>query len=175
MLSRQSAHQNNLNRFKSYSTKIRNTTLSKPVRQCTNQPIIQPLITPTLRSASGQGERPGGSPGSRTLRRSNTTRWNNFTWLTWGEKCGNIVLSKKCESLSLAKGKSLSWWKIERHNEQKSNLPKAGRHEGLKIPFWRQSTGSPPVDDMWNLKINRWFEWFWRLFLSCPYGCNAKK
>lgn len=34
------------------------------------QPIIQPLITPTLRSASGQG----GSPGSRTLRRSSTTR-----------------------------------------------------------------------------------------------------
>ena len=27
-----------------------------------------PFITPTLRSASGQGERPGGSPGSRTLR-----------------------------------------------------------------------------------------------------------
>ena len=62
MLSRQSAHQNNLNRFKSYSTKIRNTTLSKPVRQCTNQPIIQPLITPTLRSASGQGERPRRKP-----------------------------------------------------------------------------------------------------------------
>lgn len=35
-----------------------------------DQPIIQPLITPTLRSASGQG----GSPGSRTLRRSSTTR-----------------------------------------------------------------------------------------------------
>ena len=29
---------------------------------------IQPLITPTLRSASGQGKRPGGSLGSRTLR-----------------------------------------------------------------------------------------------------------
>lgn len=35
----------------------------------THQPIIQPVITPTLRSASGQGERPG----SRMLRRSNTT------------------------------------------------------------------------------------------------------
>ena len=33
-----------------------------------DQPIIQPLITSTLRSASGQDERPGGSPGSRTLR-----------------------------------------------------------------------------------------------------------
>lgn len=33
-----------------------------------HQPLIQPLITPTLRSASGQGKRPGGSPGSRTLR-----------------------------------------------------------------------------------------------------------
>ena len=40
------------------------------VHQYTHQPIIQPLITPTLRSASGQG----GSPGSRTLRRSSTTR-----------------------------------------------------------------------------------------------------
>lgn len=43
---------------------------SKPVRQNTNRPIIQSLITPTLRSASGQGERPGGSPGSPDAPRS---------------------------------------------------------------------------------------------------------
>ena len=94
----------------------------------------------TLRSASGQGKRPG----SRTLRRSSTTGWNNFTWLTWDEKCDNIILPKKCESLSFAKEKSLSQLKIKRCNEWKPALPKAGRHEGLKIPFWRQSTGSPP-------------------------------
>lgn len=35
-----------------------------------SNPSSTPLITPTLRSASGQGERPG----SRTLRGSNTTR-----------------------------------------------------------------------------------------------------
>ena len=33
-----------------------------------SNPSSTPLITPILRSASGQGERPGGSPGSRTLR-----------------------------------------------------------------------------------------------------------
>ena len=31
---------------------------------------------------------------------------------------------------------------------KKMNLPKAGRHEGLKIPFWRQSTASPPADSI---------------------------
>lgn len=35
---------------------------------------IKPYHHLTLRSASGQGERPGGSPGSRMLRRSSTTR-----------------------------------------------------------------------------------------------------
>ena len=38
------------------------------VKNVADQPLIQPLITPTLRSASGQGKRPGGSLGSRTLR-----------------------------------------------------------------------------------------------------------
>ena len=38
--------------------------------------------------------------------------------------------------------------KNKRYNEQKMNLPKAGRHEGLKIPFWRQSTASPPADSI---------------------------
>ena len=42
-----------------------------------HQPLIQPLITPTLRSASGQGERPGGSPGPRTLRRVSTISHEN--------------------------------------------------------------------------------------------------
>ena len=49
---------------------ISNNLSLNSVHQYTHQPIIQPLITPTLRSASGQG----GSPGSRTLRRSSTTR-----------------------------------------------------------------------------------------------------
>ena len=63
-LSRQSAHQNNFNRFKSYSLKIRirKSASFNSVHQYTHQPIIQPLITPTLRSASGQGRRPGGGP-----------------------------------------------------------------------------------------------------------------
>ena len=64
---------------------------------------IHPLITPTLRSASGQGERPG----SRTLRGSSTTRWNNFTWLTWGKKCDTIILSKSANP-SRSRRKNLS-------------------------------------------------------------------
>ena len=55
-----------------------------------HQPNNYPPHRTTLRSASGQGKRPG----PRTLRRSSTTRWNNFTWLTWGEKCDTIILSK---------------------------------------------------------------------------------
>ena len=86
-----------------YSSKIRNTASSKPDHQYTNQTIIQPLITPTLRSASGQGERPG----SRTLRGSSTTRWNNFTWLTWGKKCDTIILSKSANP-SRSRRKNLS-------------------------------------------------------------------
>ena len=113
------------------------------------------------RSASGQSKRPRRCSGPQTLRESSTTRWNNFTWLTWSEKDGNIILSKKCESLSLANEKSLSQWEIKRYNEQKSTLPKAGRHEGLKIPFWRQSAGSSPAGGMEKLGIVRWIEWFW--------------
>ena len=40
-------------------------------------------------------------------------------------------------------------------NEQKTTLPKAGRHEGLKIPFWRQSAGSSPAGGMRKLRIVR--------------------
>lgn len=40
-----------------YSSKIRNTASSKPDHQYTNQTIIHPSPHPTLRSASGQGER----------------------------------------------------------------------------------------------------------------------
>lgn len=32
-----------------------------------------------------------------------------------------------------------------------------GRHEGLKIPFWRQSAGSSPAGGMKKLMIVRWF------------------
>lgn len=49
---------------------ISNNLSLNSVHQYTHQPIIQPLIISTLRSASGQGERPG----SRTLRRSSMTR-----------------------------------------------------------------------------------------------------
>ena len=159
----QSAHQKQPQSLQKYSSKISNNLSLNSVHQYTHQPIIQPLITPTLRSASGQG----GSPGSRTLRRSSTTRWNNFTWLTWNEKCDTIILSKKCESLSLAKEKSLSQWKIKRYNEWKLTLPKAGRHEGLKIPFWRQSMGLPPPE---TLKISELFvdsNDCWTFFLLC--------
>lgn len=45
-----------------YSSKISDNPSPKPVHQYTNQPIIHPLITPTLRSASGQGERPRRQP-----------------------------------------------------------------------------------------------------------------
>lgn len=38
--------------------KISNNPSLNSVHQYTHQSIIQPLITPTLRSASGQGERP---------------------------------------------------------------------------------------------------------------------
>lgn len=66
----QSAHQKQPQSLQKYSSKISNNLSLNSVHQYTHQPIIQPLITPTLRSASGQG----GSPGSRTLRRSSTTR-----------------------------------------------------------------------------------------------------
>ena len=65
-----STHQNNVNRFKSIFQKIRGNLSLNFV----HQPIIQPLITPTLRSASGQSKRPRRCSGSRTLRRSSTTR-----------------------------------------------------------------------------------------------------
>ena len=71
--------------FKNQNQKKRIIQVRPSIYQPTHYP---PLITPTLRSASGQG----GSPGSRTLRRSSTKRWNNFTWLTWGEKCDIIIL-----------------------------------------------------------------------------------
>lgn len=45
-----------------YSSKIRNTASSKPVHQYTYQPIIHPSSSPTLRNASGQGERPRRKP-----------------------------------------------------------------------------------------------------------------
>lgn len=63
-LSRQSAHQKRLQSLQKYSSKISNNPSLNSIHQYTHQSIIQPLITPTLRSASGQGERPG----SRTLR-----------------------------------------------------------------------------------------------------------
>ena len=87
--------------------KISDNPSLNSVHQYTNQSAIQPLITPTLRSASGQGERPGGSPGPRTLRRSSTTGWNNFTWLTWSEKCDTIILSKSANP-SRSRRKNLS-------------------------------------------------------------------
>lgn len=110
----QSAHQNNPNRFKSNLQKSAITHHSIPSINTPINPSSNPLSHPPWGAHLGRANAPGGSPGSRTLRRSSTTRWNNFTWLTWGEKCGNIVLSKKCESLSLAKEKSLSQWEIER-------------------------------------------------------------
>lgn len=55
----------------------------------------------------GRANAPGGSPGPRTLRRSSTTRWNNFTWLTWSEKGGNIILSKNANP-SRSRRKNLS-------------------------------------------------------------------
>jgi len=58
MLSRQSAHQNNLNRFKSYSTKIRNTTLSKPAHQYTNRSTIQPYHHPHPEERIWAGRQP---------------------------------------------------------------------------------------------------------------------
>lgn len=33
-------------------------------------------------------------------------------------------------------------------NSFRSRCGEIGRHEGLKIPFWRQSTGSTPVGGM---------------------------
>ena len=44
------------------------TSMMAIVLGCIYQTIIHPSSSPTLRSASGQGERPGGSPGPRTLR-----------------------------------------------------------------------------------------------------------
>ena len=41
---------------------------------------------------------------------------------------------------------------------EKMTLPKAGRHEGLKIPFWRQSAGSTSVGGIEKPKIVRRFE-----------------
>lgn len=57
----------------SISSKIRGNLSLNSVHQYTHQ-SIKPYHHLTLRSASGQGERPGGSPGSRMLRRSSTTR-----------------------------------------------------------------------------------------------------
>ena len=56
------------------SDTFRRAVLSIVSHQYTNQSTIQPYHHLTLRSASGQGERPGGSPGPRTLRGSNTIR-----------------------------------------------------------------------------------------------------
>lgn len=57
-------------------------------------PSSTPSSPPPWGAHLGRANAPGGSPGSRTLRGSSTTRWNNFTWLTWSEKGGNIILSK---------------------------------------------------------------------------------
>ena len=142
--------------------------------QYTNQSTIQLYHHPPWGAHLGRANAPGRSPGSRTLRESSTTRWNNFTWLTWGEKCDTIILSKKCESLSLAKEKSLSQWEIKRYNERKSTLPKAGRHEGLKILFWRQSMGLPPLE---TLKISEMFvdSNDSGLFLFIPFSGSAER
>ena len=61
-----------------------------------------------------------------------------------------VILScQKSANPSRSRRKNLSRnEKNKRYNEQKMNLPKAGRHEGLKIPFWRQSTASPPADSI---------------------------
>ena len=61
---------NNPNHFKSTLQKSAITHHSIQSINTPSNPSSTPLITPTLRSASGQGERPG----SRTLRGSNTTR-----------------------------------------------------------------------------------------------------
>ena len=52
---------NKIQSLQKYSSKIRDNPSSKPVHQSTNKIIIH-LITPTLRSASGQGERPRRQP-----------------------------------------------------------------------------------------------------------------
>lgn len=59
---------NGFNRFKIYSSKIRNKPITKFRPSIHQSKHYTTLSSPTLRSASGQGERPGGSPGFRTLR-----------------------------------------------------------------------------------------------------------
>ena len=81
-------------------------------------------------------------------------KMKQFYMIDMEQKMWYYHLIKKCESLSLAKEKSLSQWEIKRYNERKWTLPKAGRHEGLKILFWRQSMGLPPPE---TLKISEMF------------------
>lgn len=71
------------------------------------KPSSNPSSPPPWGAHLGRANAPGGSPGPRTLRRSSMTRWNNFTWLTWSEKGGNIILSKNANP-SRSRRKNLS-------------------------------------------------------------------
>ena len=75
--SRSSVAQNYINRFKSILQKSETTHHSS----ATINTSIK--LSPTRRSASGQGERPGGSPGSRTLRTMCSVKIDFQIW----EKC----------------------------------------------------------------------------------------
>ena len=88
-----------------YSSKIRGNPSSKPVHQCTNQTIIHPLITPHPEERIWAGRTPR-APDAPKIKHNGMKR---FYMVDMGVK--NVILSfyqKKCESLSLAKEKSLS-------------------------------------------------------------------
>ena len=98
-----STHQNNVNRFKSIFQKIRGNLSLNFV----HQPIIQPLITPTLRSASGQSKRPRRQLRATDAPKIKHDRMKQFYMVDIGQK--NVILSSYKEvRIPLAREEKIS-------------------------------------------------------------------
>ena len=69
-----------------------------------------------------------------------------------------MVISSYQKSANPSRSQRKNLSRNEKSNDttnKKATLPKAGRHEGLKIPFWRQSAGSSPAGGTRKLRIVR--------------------